>query len=322
MWWRRLSVLLLCALALSTLSLSNSSHSQEQHQSSAAASSLTPRAWLPSVAREGYHGTFAYTVVPGDTLFSIARRYGTTVETIASLNAIPDPSRIAVGAVIWIPDPPAPTGPSQLVFNGSRNSNLIALTFDMGGRVEPALDIMNWLIANNVRATVFPTGAMVENPNTAAGRQVLALVDANRHLFELGNHSYSHPDFRNISDAAIRDELQRAEAAVRAHTDMPLRPRFRPPYAAYDQRVLNAVGAAGYAQTIMWDIDTIDWRPVAEGGPTASAISQKVLTNARGGSIVLFHLGGFNTLDSLPAIVNGLRASGFEFARLSDLLGP
>lgn len=44
-----------------------------------------------------------YTVVAGDTLSGIAERFGTTVEAIASLNGITDPSRISVGQVLRIP---------------------------------------------------------------------------------------------------------------------------------------------------------------------------------------------------------------------------
>lgn len=40
---------------------------------------------------------FVYTVVPGDTLAEIARRYNTTVERILELNNIPDPDMLTVG---------------------------------------------------------------------------------------------------------------------------------------------------------------------------------------------------------------------------------
>ena len=271
-----------------------------------------------------------------DTMFSLANRFGTTVAALAALNGISDPSVLRAGSFILVPGGSAtttptatatvtatrtqpPAGPSRLVRNGSRSSNAIALTFDMGGRVDPALDIMNWLIANNVKATIFPTGSMVQNRNTDAGRQVLALVAANPGLFELGNHSYSHPDFTTITEAQIREELARTEAAVAAYTTLSMQPRFRPPFGAYDARVLSAVGAAGYAQTLMWDVDTIDWRPEADGGPTAASMAAKVVNNAQGGTIVLMHLGGYNTLGALPAMVQGLRDRGFQFVRISEL---
>lgn len=190
----------------------------------------------------------------------------------------------------------------------------------MGGRVDPALDIMKWLVENQVKATIFMTGAMAENPNTEAGRQVLAIVDANRGLFEIGNHSYSHPDFRTLTAAEMRDELARTEAAVATYTGASMRPLFRPPFGGVDADVLAAVGPAGYPYAIMWDVDTIDWRPEADGGPTAAEMVAKVVANAQGGSIVLMHLGGYNTFEALPAIAAGLRDRGFAFAKVSEVL--
>lgn len=293
-----------------------------------------PRAIAPNVARDGPAGTFVYTMQPGDTLFSLANRFGTTVDILIALNGIQDVSDIPSGLVLFIPEvPPTPTptatpqatatptgGPSVRIDNGPRNSGAVALTFDMGGRVEPALDIMNWLVANEVRATIFMTGAMANNPNTDAGREVLAIVDAHPGLFELGNHSYGHPDFRDLTASQMREELHSTESAVAQYTDMPMRPLFRPPYGGLDQAVLNGVGPAGYGYTIMWDVDTIDWLPEADDGPTTQEMVAKVVNNAQGGSIVLMHLGGYNTFAALPGMVAGLEARGFEFARVSELL--
>ncbi|HEX5039486.1 MAG TPA: polysaccharide deacetylase family protein, partial [Candidatus Limnocylindria bacterium] len=66
--------------------------------------------------------------------------------------------------------------------------------------------------------------------------------------------------------------------------------------------------------------DTIDWKPMADGGPSAEQIAAKVVTNAVNGSNVLFHLGGYETLDALKLIVPGLRDRGLTLTSLSDLL--
>ncbi len=56
-----------------------------------------------------------YVVRPGDTLYSIASRFHTTVWAIAQANGIVNPSRIYVGQVLFIPAPvpfpPAPRPP-------------------------------------------------------------------------------------------------------------------------------------------------------------------------------------------------------------------
>lgn len=48
-------------------------------------------------------GTIIHTVVPGDTLYSIARSYNTTVENILKFNYLPNPNLIFPGQTIVIP---------------------------------------------------------------------------------------------------------------------------------------------------------------------------------------------------------------------------
>lgn len=57
-----------------------------------------------------------YTIQSGDTLTSIARRFGTSVQAIAQANGITNPDRIRAGQAIQVPDPPgqnAQPGPAQ-----------------------------------------------------------------------------------------------------------------------------------------------------------------------------------------------------------------
>ncbi|HEX6867942.1 MAG TPA: polysaccharide deacetylase family protein, partial [Candidatus Limnocylindrales bacterium] len=156
---------------------------------------------------------------------------------------------------------------------------------------------------------------------TTVGLGVLQRVTDHPELFVLANHSWSHPDFRDLSTAQIRDELVRTDAAFVDAIGRSSRPWFRPPFGGVDDRVLRDVGAAGYSRTIMWDIDTIDWRPVADGGPSADDLVATVVSRAQGGSIVLMHLGGFNTLDALPDMVAGLRSKGLTPVTLEDMTG-
>ena len=51
----------------------------------------------------GGTGARSYTVVRGDTLSAIAKRYGTTVNALVQLNRIPNPNLIRVGQVLQIP---------------------------------------------------------------------------------------------------------------------------------------------------------------------------------------------------------------------------
>ncbi len=182
----------------------------------------------------------------------------------------------------------------------------------------PALSIVQWLVAHRVHATIFATGAAA---STSAGHAVLALVAAHPDLFVLGNHSWSHADFRTLSAAQIADELHRTDELLAALVGRSTKPLFRPPYGGQDARVRSAVGAAGWSRTVTWDVDTIDWKPVADGGPTTADIVAKVRERATNGSIVLMHLGGYHTLEALPGVLDAVAANSLTPVTLRTLLG-
>jgi peptidoglycan/xylan/chitin deacetylase (PgdA/CDA1 family) len=243
--------------------------------------------------------------------------------TVLPTPPTPAPTLAPTPSLAPTPTPLQTPGPSRLLTHGSRTGNDVALTYDMGGRVGDAIAIVDWLVAHRVHATIFVTGAMADNVNTDAGRVVLGIVDDHPDLFGLGNHSYTHRDFRTLTAVEIADELRRTEAAIAPWCSQDLHPLFRPPSGGYNAAVLAAVGAAGYPVTVTWDVDTIDWRPVVNDppGPTADDIVAKVLANARGGSIVLNHLGGYNAYAALPSVVTGLLAAGYDLVTLDELLG-
>ncbi|MEJ7803498.1 MAG: polysaccharide deacetylase family protein, partial [Candidatus Limnocylindria bacterium] len=208
----------------------------------------------------------------------------------------------------------------------------VALTFDMGGRMDPAVDIMNFLVANRVCATIFATGIMAQTPR---GAQVMAIIKANPNLFEIANHTMYHCDLVRGGGGSpstapcaggpfnadrVRKELVDAEVILRNGTGQNPQPYWRPPYGSLSSGVISAAASVGYTKTFMWDVDTIDWKPVSDGGPSAEQIAAKVIGNSVNGSNVMFHLGGFETLDSLHLIIPGLRDRGFKLTSLSDLL--
>jgi peptidoglycan/xylan/chitin deacetylase (PgdA/CDA1 family) len=324
---------------------------------------LDSRSPIPSPSASGT----SYTVRSGDSLSSIARAFGATARQLQAWNAERYPSLASSPNVIeagWIlvvrGDPnvtPAPTAPpvtarptpaptgagctagnrvaagSAQVYRTIPNAGpAVALTFDMGGRMDPAVDIMSFLVANRVCATIFATGVMSQ---TAQGSQVMTIIRAHPELFEIANHTMYHCDLVRggggspttapcaggpFSADRIRRELSDAAAILTAGTGQIPQPYWRPPYGSLSDGVLAAAASAGYTKTFLWDIDTIDWKPIADGGPSAEQIASKVVTNAVSGSNVLFHLGGYETLDALKLIVPGLRDRGMTLTSLSDLL--
>jgi peptidoglycan/xylan/chitin deacetylase (PgdA/CDA1 family) len=331
-----------------------------------ASATVTPRGSASPQTPAATPAVTVYSVIGGDTLASIARRFGTSVEQLQAWNGarypslVSDPGTLIVGWQLIVagepgvtPLPtPTPTSrptspPGTACHAGNRAAAApsavyrsiptagaeVALTFDMGGRLDPAIQIMNLLVANKVCATIFPTGAMSQS---AIGKQVLAIIKAHPELFEVGNHTMHHCDLARGGQgspttapcatggpptaAFIRKELTDAAAILRAGTRQDPAPYWRPPYGAYNQAVLNAAASVGYTKTMMWDIDTIDWKPISEGGPSAQQIANKVVGGAVNGSVVLMHLGGYETFDALKTMIPGLRYRGFTLTSISDQL--
>jgi peptidoglycan/xylan/chitin deacetylase (PgdA/CDA1 family) len=167
------------------------------------------------------------------------------------------------------------------------------------------------LIAANVPATIFLGGSWAREE--AAHVRELASFP----LFELGNHSYTHPHMTAIkSEERIRLEIERTQAQIFELTGV--QPKlFRPPYGEYDQRVVRIAAELGLT-TVEYDL--------ASGDPDAHATKERltewVLHKARPGSIIVMHINhrSFHTSEALPGIISGLRAKGFELVTVGRLL--
>jgi peptidoglycan/xylan/chitin deacetylase (PgdA/CDA1 family) len=263
-----------------------------------------------------------------------------------------NPNRIALGWVlVLIPgtvvdenNPPSPSpapassppGPSPsptaaastaaasiaaatVISHGLRGTPQVALTFDMGGRLDPAVAIVQWLVDHRVHATLFPTGST--GSTTTQGVAALKLARAHPELFDIGNHSWNHPDFTTLTPAQMASQLTRCEAAIAPIAGQTTRPWFRPPYGAWNAAVRSAVGQAGWRYLVMWDVDTLDWKATADGGPTTADIVSKITAKAQGGSIALMHLGGWHTLEALPGILAAVTAKGLQPVTLGAMFG-
>jgi peptidoglycan/xylan/chitin deacetylase (PgdA/CDA1 family) len=108
---------------------------------------------------------------------------------------------------------------------------------------------------------------------------------------------------------------------------------FRPPYGidhqpenASEIQLLPIPQSMGYA-IVGARLDPHDWgEPNGQPPAPANTIVQRVLADAQTnkGNIILLHDGGgdrSHTVAALPRIIDGLRAKGFQFVTVSDLLG-
>ena len=199
---------------------------------------------------------------------------------------------------------------SKVYTRVATTEKVVALTFDDGSDGTNIPVILSILSNYNVKATFFLTGKAVINHPT----RIKSIV-AKGHA--IGNHSYSHPYFTKISTTSMKSQLTKTETLIKDLTGKTSKPYFRPPYGAYNTLVLQTVGSIGYTKTIKWNIDTIDW-----DGRSAYRIYSKVLNNIVPGSIVLMHVGAGAkyTPTALPTMIKGLKAKGYRFVTIPQLL--
>ncbi|MBA3944820.1 MAG: polysaccharide deacetylase family protein, partial [Herpetosiphonaceae bacterium] len=211
--------------------------------------------------------------------------------------------------------PPQPPVPGLLNTHGDRSRPLIALTFDacetpnvLAGYDEHLVQI---LLAAHAPATMFLCGHWVSTHS-----DVTRMLAANP-LFELGNHSWGHPDFSRIRPATMDLEISRTQAAI-YHLTGRQPTLFRMPYGNWSRAALAEVSHAGL-RTIQWDVVTGDPDP----NVSAKMIIRTVQQKARNGSIIVMHMNGrgVHTHEALPTLIQNLRAQGYILATVSQVLG-
>lgn len=194
-------------------------------------------------------------------------------------------------------------GSSGLVTNGPRDRPVVALTFD-DGPSEYTDDFLGILREKAVVGTFFEVGQEMPGREDVM-RQILAEGD------EIGDHTMNHVEYPGY------DQIAGAAARIAAYTHF--RPcLFRPPGGGVNASVIGSAGSLGM-RTINWDVDPRDWSL-----PGTEAIYSNIVSHAQSGSIILMHDGGGprnETLAALPRIIDALRARGFGFATVSELLG-
>ncbi|GGC78545.1 hypothetical protein GCM10007216_06280 [Thalassobacillus devorans] len=199
---------------------------------------------------------------------------------------------------------------STFVTKANTSVKLVALTFDDGSDGTNIDRILQVLSDERIPSTFFLTGSGTTNHPAAIKR-----IAAGGH--EVANHSYSHPDFTKLTATQIKTELDRTEAIVKSTTGKTTKPLFRAPFGSVNGTVLAAVGDAGYTHTIHWNIDTLDWK-----GLSKTEVYRRVVDNILPGSIVLMHTGAgaTGTPEALPDIIQNLKAKGYQFATVSQIL--
>ncbi len=198
----------------------------------------------------------------------------------------------------------------------------IALTFDDGPDPHWTPLILDILHENHVPATFFVVG---ENAEAHPG-----LVEREWQMgMEIGNHSYTHPEMETISPLRTKLELDATQRVIEAITGhrttlfrAPNRADSEPSTPADLEPVLDA-SKLGYV-FIGEQIDPRDWRPGVKWQEIVYG-AHGVLASANQGNCILMHdAGGLTreqTVIALPIIIRHLKAEGYTFVTVSQLMG-
>jgi len=187
-----------------------------------------------------------------------------------------------------------------------RDDKKVAISFDAAWGNEQTETLLQILKDKNVTATFFLVGDWVDKyPDS-----VKAIAKAGH---DVENHSDTHAYMTKLSKEGQMSEIKNCNDKIKAITGK-APTLFRPPYGDYDNSVVKSVKESSM-YPIQWDIDSLDWKD-----PTPQQMVERITSKLTSGSIILMHNGAKNTPEALPQIIDAVRAQGYEFVPISQII--
>jgi peptidoglycan/xylan/chitin deacetylase (PgdA/CDA1 family) len=213
---------------------------------------------------------------------------------------------------------PAPFKPSadpgETIYFVPVREKVIALTFDDGPNDPYTGLILDALKRQQVKATFFLIGANVERYPETARR-----IKAEGHL--IGNHTDRHSRFDQSAASDVAQDITDGRRIIASVTGV-TPTWFRPPYGINGPGMEEVCRAQGMA-IVGWSADANDWNP-----HPVEELVDRIVSQATPGDIILLHDGWEtrhgvdrrNTVAAVPLILEKLKAQGFRFVTVPDLL--
>ncbi|TFF34205.1 glycosyltransferase [Mucilaginibacter psychrotolerans] len=194
----------------------------------------------------------------------------------------------------------------------------VVLTFDDGPDPDFTPRILDILKREKVPASFFIVGSMAE-------KNIPLLKRIYDEGYEIGNHTFFHPDISTISIDRVNLELNATRKLIESVTGRSTI-LFRPPFNAdaEPQTLAEVIPVAESRRqsyiTIGESIDPWDWQP----GVTADSIVARTIRQKDNGSMILLHDAGGDTREetvkALPEIIHYFKAHGYQFTTIADVL--
>jgi len=193
----------------------------------------------------------------------------------------------------------------------------VVLSFDDGPDERYTPRILDILSHEHVPAVFFLIGENAVNNIPLVKRMY-------NEGYEIGNHTFTHPNIAGVSMARAQLELNSTRLLIESITGHSTI-LFRAPYNADSEpETMQELEPVALAKgdnylTIGESIDPNDW----EKGVTADTIFSRIVQQEHLGSIILLHDAGGNreaTIAALPAIIKYFKSKGYTFTTVADLL--
>lgn len=215
------------------------------------------------------------------------------------------------------PPPPAPNVtkvplPAGVITGLPTTEQVLAWTVDDGSDSEVIRRYTEFARTSGTRLTFFLTGS---HPGWTEHAGLLAPLVASGQI-QVGNHTWSHADLTNLSDADIVAELQRNHDFIASTFGVDARPYYRPPYGYRDARTDAVAASIGYTSPMMW------YGVLDSGVLTEQEIIDNATTWFLPAHIVIGHLNFLAVTNVFPQLSQLISDRQLTTVTLNDIFIP
>lgn len=200
--------------------------------------------------------------------------------------------------------------PRRAITRGSTAKPQVALMINVDWGEEQIPALLKALDHAQAKATFFVSGRWAQQfPN------LLQQIVAAGHEVGSHGHNLTLDPIQLAAKGDLRADIQKSIDSIKTATGGKRVQFWAPHKGAVNQQVIDTAADLGY-RTVLWSLDTVDWK-----SPGAAAVTSRVLDKVQAGDLILMHPVS-NTVQALPAILNGLKSKGLMPVTLSEILSP
>lgn len=194
---------------------------------------------------------------------------------------------------------------SAPIYKGNPDKPMATFLINVAWGNEYLEQMLPVLKKHQVKATFFLEGKWTKN-NSELAKWIV------KDGHEIGNHSYNHPDMSKLTKDRITEQLTSTNNQIKETLGVTVK-WFAPPSGSYRQDVVDIASSLGMG-TIMWTVDTIDWRK-----PAPNVLINRVISKVHNGAMILMHPTS-STSRSLESLIIHLKEKGYSLGTVTELM--